>query len=363
MVPLVKGRHRGMNCRIGQPGFELNSERELPMKNALYASAAVIALAAFGTPAFAQSRDTIQVAGSSTVLPFASIVAEEFGATFPEFKTPVVGSGGTGGGFSQFCAGTGDNTIDIANASRPIKDGELEACTAAGVTPIEIQFGYDGIVFASSASKGDFALTPAFVYKAIAAQVPVDGALVANPYTNWNEIDASLPDQPIAFAIPGTNHGTREVFDLNVVEAGCEEVGLPEGSPEDACLTLRQDVVVEISGDYTETLARLQSNPDTIGVFGLSFYDQNRDTLKVASVNGVVPSNETVAAGEYPVSRPLFFYVKKEHVGVVPGLVEYTEYFLSEGVSGTGGILEAAGLIPQPADVTAASLAAFQSAL
>jgi len=336
------------------------------MKTALYASAAALVVAAsFGaTGAQAQSRDTIQIAGSSTVLPFASIVAEEFGATFPELNTPVVGSGGTGGGFSQFCQGVGDNTIDIANASRPIRDGEREACAAAGVnTIIEVQFGYDGIVFASSATGGDFALTPALVYQAIAAQVPVDGELVANPYTNWNEIDASLPDQPIAFAIPGTNHGTREVFDLNVVEAGCEEIGLPEGAPEDACSALRQDVVVEIAGDYTETLARLQSNPNTIGVFGLSFYDQNRDTLKVATVNGVTPSNESVAAGEYPVSRPLFFYVKGEHLGVVPGLVEYTEFFLSDAMIGEGGILEGAGLIPQPADVTADALANFEAAL
>lgn len=333
------------------------------MKIALLAgAAALLAACSVGTGAFAQARDTIQIAGSSTVLPFSSIVAEEFGAVFPEFNTPVVGSGGTGGGFRQFCQGTGDNTVDIANASRPINAGETEACAAAGVTPIQVQFGFDGIVFASSASGGDFALTPAFVYQAIAAQVPVDGVLVDNPYTNWQEIDASLPNQAIAFAIPGTNHGTREVFDLNVVDAGCKAVGLPEGTEADVCHTLRQDVVVEIAGDYTETLARLQSNPETVGVFGLSFYDQNRDTLKVATVNGVVPSNDTVAAGEYPVSRPLFFYVKKEHIGVVPGLVEFTEYFLSEAVSGQGGILEAAGLIPQPVETTAAEVAAFQAA-
>ena len=182
--------------------FELNSGREIPMKTALFASAAVIALAAFGTTAsFAQSRDTIQIAGSSTVLPFSSIVAEEFGAAFPEFNTPVVGSGGTGGGFSQFCEGIGENTIDIANASRAMRDGEREACTAAGVTDIrEIQFGFDGIVFASAASGPDFALTPVHVYKAIAAQVMVDGALVDNPYTTWSEVDASLPDQPIVLA-------------------------------------------------------------------------------------------------------------------------------------------------------------------
>jgi len=330
------------------------------MKFALYASVAVLALS--GSAAYAQSRDTIQIAGSSTVLPFSSIVAEEFGAAFPEFKTPVVGSGGTGGGLKQFCEGVGENTIDIANASRQIKDSEREACTANGVTDIrEVQFGFDGIVFASSASKADFALNPLFVYKAIAAQVPVDGKLVDNPYTNWNQIDPSLPDQAIALAIPGSNHGTREVFQEKVVSAGSEEAGLPEGHPEDACTKLRQDVVVEIAGDYTETLARLQADANTVGVFGLSFYEQNRDTLKVATVNGVVPTLESVAAGEYPVSRPLFFYVKGQHIGVIPGLQEYAEFFLSDAISGAGGTLESAGLIPQPAEATAASLAALQA--
>jgi phosphate transport system substrate-binding protein len=262
----------------------------------------------------------------------------------------------------QFCEGVGDNTIDIANASRAMKDSEREVCTAAGVTDIrEIQFGFDGIVFASAASGPDFALTPVQVYKAIAAQVPVDGALVANPYTKWSEIDASLPDQAIALAIPASNHGTREVFQEKMITAGCEEAGLPEGAPEDACTTFRQDVVTEISGDYTETLARLNSDANTVGVFGLSFYEQNTDTLKVATVEGVVPSKETVANGEYPVSRPLFFYVKGQHIGVIPGIEEYVQFFLSEGVSGEGGILEAAGLIPQPADKTAEVLAAFEA--
>jgi phosphate transport system substrate-binding protein len=331
------------------------------MKTALYASAALAVVAAFGATAVqAQTRDTIQIAGSSTVLPFASIVAEEFGAVFPEFNTPVVGSGGTGGGFSQFCEGVGDNTTDIANASRPINDGERAACEGAGVTDIrEVQFGYDGIVFAVTADKEDFALTPAHIYQAIAAEVPVDGEVVANPYTNWSEIDSSLPDQPIALAIPGTNHGTREVFDQNVVEAGCEVVGLPEGASEDACTALRQDVVVEIAGDYTETLARLQADNNTMGVFGLSFYDQNRDTLKVATIDGIEPTLETISAGEYPVSRPLFFYVKGEHIGVIPGLQEYVEFFLSDAMIGSGGTLESAGLIPQPAEVTEEVRAAF----
>ena len=336
------------------------------MKLALYAGVAALALAAGATAVQAQSRDTIQIAGSSTVLPFASIVAEEFAAAFPEFKAPVVGSGGTGGGLKQFCEGVGENTIDIANASRKIKDSELEACTAAGVTDVrEVQFGYDGIVFASSASGPDFALTPAQIYQAIAAKVQVDGALVDNPYTKWNQIDPSLPDQNISLAIPGTNHGTREVFQLEVIDAGAEEVGLPEGLSDEeklaATTTFRQDVVIEISGDYTETLARLTSNPETVGVFGLSFYDQNKDTLKVATINGVVPSNESVAAGEYPVGRPLFFYVKGQHLGTIPGIEEYVQFFLSDAISGEGGTLEAAGLIPQPADVTAAQLAAFEA--
>ena len=327
----------------------------------LTASAAAIALAVQAGVSSAQSRDTIQIAGSSTVLPFASIVAEEFGQAFPEFKTPVVGSGGSGGGLRQFCAGVGDNTIDIANASRRIRAGEVEACNAAGVKDIrEVQIGYDGIVFASSASRDDFALEPVHVFKAIAAQVAVDGQLVDNPYRTWNEIDAALPDQPISLAIPASNHGTREVFQERVIDEGAKEAGLPELDKEAAekvRTTFRQDVVVEIAGDYTETLARLQANPDTIGVFGLSFYDQNRDTLKVATVSGVTPSLDTIASGEYPVSRPLFFYVKKQHIGTVPGLKEFAEFFVSDELAGPEGPLAAYGLVADP------ELAATQAAV
>lgn len=329
-------------------------------KFSLAAAAASVAVIAIATSAGAQSRDTIQIAGSSTVLPFSSIVAEEFGNTFPEFNTPVVGSGGSSGGLRQFCAGIGENTIDIANASRRIRASEVEACNSAGVNQIiEVQIGYDGIVFASSAERADFALEPVQIFKAIAAKVPVDGKMVDNPYQSWNEIDASLPAQPIALAIPASNHGTREVFEEKVLAAGCEAAELPADATEDACVSLRQDVVVEISGDYTETLARLQSNQDTVGVFGLSFYDQNRDTLKVATVAGVTPSLETIASGEYPVSRPLFFYVKGEHVGTVPGIEEFVEFFLSEGMAGNGGTLEGAGLIPAPAEETSAVLQNF----
>lgn len=314
---------------------------------ALAAAGALVA-----TAAGAQTRDTIQIAGSSTVLPFASVVAEEFGNTYPEYNTPVVGSGGSSGGLRQFCQGVGENTIDIANASRQISQSEIDACAAAGVESIvEVKFGFDGIVFASDINTGDFELTPAQIFQAIAAEVPQDGELVANPYMNWSEIDSSLPDQEITLVIPGTNHGTREVFEEKVVIPGCESfdamAAMEEDAMEAACKSFRQDGrVIEVAGDYTETLGRLDSQPNAIGVFGLSFYDQNRDRLQVATIDGVEPSMETIATGEYPVSRPLFFYIKGEHMGVIPGLEDYATYFVSEDVSGDGSQLSEMGLIP-----------------
>ena len=312
----------------------------------------MLAATATAAPAMAQSRDTIQIAGSSTVLPFASVVAEEFGNAFPQYKTPVVGSGGTGGGMRQFCQGVGTNTIDIANASRPISSKEIASCADAGVTQIiPVRFGYDGIVFASRADKGNFKLTPAQLFAAIAGQVVQNGEKVSNPYTSWDQIDPSLPNQPITLVIPGTNHGTREVFEENVIVPGCESYRAVEEMPEDEreqfCLNFRQDGrVIEIAGDYTESLARLDANQDAVGVFGLSFYDQNRDKLQVATIDGVEPSPETIASGEYPVSRPLFFYIKGQHIGQVPGLEEYAKFFLSEQMSGEGSQLVEMGLIP-----------------
>ena len=322
------------------------------MKFRLTALAAAFAVGTFAA-APAVARDTIQIAGSSTVLPFSSIVAEQFGKSFPQFKSPVVGSGGTGGGLRQFCQGLGANTIDIANASRPIRPAEVEACKKNGVNKIiEVKFGFDGIVFASRRDSGKFALEPRHVFLAQAKEVPQGGKMVPNPFTRWSQIDRSLPDQEIVLVIPGSNHGTREVYEERMVVPGCES--LPEVKPmtdkkavEGFCKAMRTDGrVIEVAGDYTETLARLDAQRTAVGVFGLSFYDQNRDRLQVATVNGVTPSDESIIAGQYPVSRPLFFYVKDEHVGVIPGLLEYALYFLTPQASGKGSPTEKAGLIP-----------------
>ncbi|ODA67039.1 Phosphate-binding protein PstS precursor [Methyloligella halotolerans] len=323
--------------------------------------ASAIAVGACITAGPALARDQIQIAGSSTVLPYAQIVAEDFGKTYGKYPTPVVESGGSSAGLKQFCKGLGESTIDIANASRKIKDKEVEACHAAGVKNImEVRFGYDGIVFASDVKGPDMALEPKDLYLALAEQVPVDGKMVKNPYKTWDEVNADLPKWEIAAYIPGEKHGTREVFEEKVLAKGCEEAGAikimeeagsDEDTIDDACIKVRKDgKAVDIDGDYTETLARLQSNPEGIGVFGLSFYENNTDKLKVATMSGVEPSVDTIASGEYPVSRPLFFYVKKDHMDVIPGLKDYVAYFASEKMIGPDGPLAEYGLVPLPDD-------------
>ncbi|MFT4158494.1 substrate-binding domain-containing protein [Shinella sp.] len=327
------------------------------MKSLKLTVAALVASAAFAGVAVA--RDQIQIAGSSTVLPYAKIVAESFGETYPDFKTPIVESGGTGGGLKEFCKGVGPDTIDIANASRPMKDSEVEACKAAGVTEIqEVKIGYDGIVFATDSGNADLKLEPKDVYLALAAEVVVDGKLVANPYKKWSEFNKDLPDAEIAAYIPGEKHGTREVFDEKMLAAGCEATGAAEvikaavadkDEQHAKCIAVRKDgLAVDIDGDYTETLARIAANKSGIGVFGLSFYENNADKLKVATVSGIVPSTETIASGEYPVSRPLFFYVKKAHLGVIPGLKEYVEFFTNDDMIGPDSPLAEYGLVPAP---------------
>ncbi|CAN7154503.1 phosphonate ABC transporter substrate-binding protein [Agrobacterium tumefaciens] len=322
-----------------------------------FSAAALVASVAFAGAAAA--RDQIQVAGSSTVLPYAKIVAETFAETFPNFKAPVVESGGTGGGLKAFCSGVGEGTIDIANASRKIKSDELAACKAAGVADVqEVKIGYDGIVFAMDSSNKDIKLEPKDLYLALAAEVVKDGKLIANPYKKWSEINKELPDVAIAAYIPGSKHGTREVFEEKIMADGCKEAKATDviktlitdaKQAAAKCVAVRKDgAAVDIDGDYTETLARIDANKTGLGVFGLAFYENNADRLKVATVSGVVPSTETVASGKYPVSRPLFFYVKKAHLGVIPGLKEYVEFFVSDEMIGPDSPLANYGLVAAP---------------
>jgi phosphate transport system substrate-binding protein len=320
----------------------------------LMLAASVVALAG---PAAA--RDQIQIKGSSTVLPYASIVAEAFGENF-SFPTPVVEGGGSGAGRKALCEGVGENTIDIASSSSRIKQSDIDNCMANGVNDIqEVRIGYDGIVFASDINGNSFAFTPADWHQALAAKVVKDGQLVDNPNKKWSDIRSDLPDQEILAFIPGTKHGTREVFDEKVIIDGCEENGTLEAikasnggdekAAEKECMSLRTDgVSIDIDGDYTETLARVDANKNGIGVFGLSFYQNNTDKLQVATMSGVTPSTETIASGEYPVSRPLFFYVKNAHLDVIPGLQEYVEFFVSDDMAGPDGPLSAYGLVSDP---------------
>nr|WP_272213970.1 substrate-binding domain-containing protein [Marinicella sp. W31]MDC2879911.1 substrate-binding domain-containing protein [Marinicella sp. W31] len=336
----------------------------------LPAVALFLAISAIGS---AQARDQIQIAGSSTVLPYAKIVAETFGEIYPDYKTPIVESGGSSAGLKEFCRGVGPRTIDIANASRPIRPGEIENCAMNGVTEIaEVAFGYDGIVFATASSMPQMALTPLDLYRALAAELVIDGQLVKNPYTLWSEVNPALPDTEIKAYIPGEKHGTREVFEEKVLAVGCEEAdSLPvltemfgEKQGENTCIAVRRDGRAPgIDGDYTETLARVAADRTALGVFGLSFYDNNADKLKVATISGVTPTVETVASGEYPVSRPLFFYVKMAHVGAIPGLREYVAFFLSENMAGPYGPLAEYGLVPASEQQRAEILAAFEDAL
>jgi phosphate transport system substrate-binding protein len=303
----------------------------------------VYAIALICAASTAQARDQIQITGSSTVLPYATIVAEAFGENF-DYPTPVVEGGGSGAGRKKLCEGTGETTVDIANSSSKMKDEEWTACETTVGKITEVRIGYDGIVFASNIDKLNIDdLTPAQLYSAL----HVDSTAKL-----WSEVDPALPAIEILAFIPGTKHGTREVFDVKVMEEGCKIVlGLDklDDDQKKSCHAVRTDgVAIDIDGDYTETLARLDANPTGLGVFGLSFYQNNTSKLEVATINGVSPSVETIASGDYPISRPLYFYVKNAHLGVIPGLHEYIQFFVSDDMAGEGGILASYGLVPDP---------------
>ncbi|RTR05237.1 PstS family phosphate ABC transporter substrate-binding protein [Halomonas nitroreducens] len=309
----------------------------------------VIAAAVMGVAGVAQARDQVRIVGSSTVYPFASYVAEEFGAT-TDYPTPVIESTGSGGGLRLFCNGVGDDTPDITNASRRMKPSEFERCEENGVTDVTEAFiGYDGIAFAQSSANQTMDVTREQIFLALAAKVPVDGELVDNPYTQWSDIDASLPDREIAVYGPPTTSGTRDAFEELVMEAASEDM---EAYGDEGYTDIRADGAFIDAGENDNLIVqRLAENTDAFGIFGYSFLEENADTLIGSSIDGVEPTPEAIGSGEYPVSRSLFFYVKNQHADAVPAMYEYANMFMSEQMVGDLGYLKGIGLIPAPVEM------------
>ncbi|MEE4314805.1 MAG: PstS family phosphate ABC transporter substrate-binding protein [Desulfofustis sp.] len=322
----------------------------------LIAAGALLAVTAMTSPAQA-NRDYIAIVGSSTVYPFATVVAEQFGKT-SQFKTPKIESTGSGGGLKLFCAGVGVEHPDITNASRAIKKSEQEQCAANGVTDIvEVKIGYDGIVLANDKTAPQINLTRKDIFLALAKDVPnSDGKLVANPYKTWQDVNPELPAVAIEVLGPPPTSGTRDAFvELVMEEAAGEFEAIKELKKTDknahkaATQSIREDgAYVEAGENDNLIVQKLQANPDAFGIFGFSFLDQNADVIQGSMVEGEAPTFENIAAGKYPVSRPLFFYVKKAHVGTIPGITEYLAEFTSEKAWGPEGYLADKGMIPMP---------------
>jgi len=337
------------------------SDSMYPAIRNLILSASVITALLVGTDANAQAaRDQISIVGSSTVYPFATVVAEQFGRA-TKFKTPTVESTGSGGGLKLFCSGVGVGTPDITNSSRRIKDTEVQTCAANGVKEIvEVKIGYDGIVIANSVNAKQAQLTLKDVYLALAKNVPAaDGSekLVPNPYQKWSDIRADLPGVKIEVLGPPPTSGTRDAFAELAMEGGCTQYAWikavkaeNEDRYKEMCHTVREDGrFIEAGENDNLIVQKLQANANAFGIFGYSFLDQNTDAVQGSLINGVEPTFENIAAGSYPVSRPLYFYVKKAHVGTIPGIAEYVAEFTSERSMGEDGYLADRGLIPLPA--------------
>ncbi len=333
----------------------------------------LVALAALtiSAGALAQSgRDYVYIVGSSTVYPFATVVAERFGRG-SEFKTPKVESTGSGGGIKLFCDGVGVDYPDIANSSRAIKKSEVDSCAENGVTEIvEVKIGYDGIVIANALGGETVDLRLADIYMALAKDVPgaAEGELVENPYRTWKDVNPSLPDMRIEVLGPPPTSGTRDAFVELAMEGGCTSIPWiralkkSDGNRyKSICHTIREDgVFVEAGENDNLIVQKLEANPNAFGIFGFSFLDQNLEKVKGAHVDGVSPTFDAIADGEYPVSRPLFFYVKKAHVDVIPGLRGYLREFTSERAWGEEGYLSDRGLIPMPDEERLAVAAAVR---
>ena len=320
----------------------------------------LLTVATLGSNTTAVARDQINIVGSSTVYPFATVVAETFGRN-SSFKTPKVESTGTGGGFKLFCESSGINTPDVSNASRRIKQTEIDMCAKNGVNDIvEVKIGYDGIVLANAKGMAPPNFTLKHIFLALAKEVPnPDGSqsLVPNPYKTWKEIDASLTNRKIEVLGPPPTSGTREAFAELALEGGCKTFDwikamkkADKKAYKKLCHTVREDgAYVEAGENDNLVVQKLKANPTAFGVFGFSFLDQNTDTVQGATINETSPSFEAISDGSYTVSRALYFYVKKSHVGVIPGLKEYINEFFSDGASGNDGYLSDRGLIPLPA--------------
>ncbi|MCU7842433.1 MAG: PstS family phosphate ABC transporter substrate-binding protein [Candidatus Thiodiazotropha sp. (ex Monitilora ramsayi)] len=322
-----------------------------------------VALSLTGFVGMASARDYISVVGSSTVYPFATVVAERFGKT-SKFKTPKIESTGSGGGLKLFCAGVGVEHPDITNASRRIKKSEVERCAGNGINDIvEVKVGYDGIALANSKSAPQFSVTRKDIFLALAKEVPdpkdpESGKLVANPYQTWKEVNGDLPDMAIEVLGPPPTSGTRDAFAELAMEGGCKKIGWIKAMKKkdkkmykSVCHTVREDgKYIEAGENDNLIVQKLEANKGALGVFGYSFLDQNSDKVQGSLVDGVAPTFELIADGSYPVSRPLYFYVKKAHVGKIPGINEYLAEFTSDKAWGDEGYLADKGLIPMPTD-------------
>ena len=324
------------------------------MKTTFAASVAMLLLASAAAHA---QRDQIRIVGSSTVYPFSTKVAEQFGRT-TKFPTPVVESTGSGGGLKLFCAGVGVEHPDVTNSSRAIKSTEVELCRGNGVDRItEVKIGYDGIVLANSRRSAVMELSRKQLFLALAKQVPNGaGGLRENPYSTWSQIDSSLPATRITVLGPPPTSGTRDAFVELAMEAGCKSwdwLAELKSSDKDRykaiCHGIREDGhFVEAGENDNLIVQKLEADPAAFGIFGFSFLDQNADKVQGSVIDGVSPSFENIADGSYPVSRPLYFYVKGAHVGVIPGIAEFLREFTSERAWGEEGYLADAGLIPMP---------------
>ena len=334
------------------------------MKKSLIIASTIAALTI--TSSAQAARDHIDIVGSSTVFPFSTVVAETYGKNTGK-PTPKIESTGTGGGMKLFCKGEGIDTPDITNASRRIKSSEFDLCMKNGVTDItEVLVGFDGIAFANAINGPSFNFSLRDVYLGLAAMIPAEayqngteGDMIDNPFTHWNQINANLPAVKIKVLGPPPTSGTRDALQELAVEGGCKTYpamkamkSSDKSQYKKLCHGIREDgAYVQMGENDNLIISKLTKDPNALGVFGFSFLDQNGDKVKGSSINNAAISFESIANGDYPVSRPLYFYVKNAHRGVIDGLDGFIAEFVDEDTFGEEGYLTDKGLIPSPEDI------------